>query len=127
MATITINVKLTPAGVVALENPGAADLNETVTWVFDSAPDDLHVVFKKVELSNGAGGLLIAEQGPFSKPLSRSGKEISGTIAPDAPYGRYLYDIRDGKNQRLHWVNRLSPEQNFGGLDIPKPPVKGGG
>jgi hypothetical protein len=122
MATITINVKLTPAGVVAQENPGAARLNDTVTWVFDSGPDDLHVVFKKVELSNGE--LLIAEQGPFSTPLSRSGKEISGTIAPDAPGGRYLYDIRDGKNQRLTWANPLSPGQNFGGLDIPKPPPR---
>jgi hypothetical protein len=120
----TIHVKLTNKGVVAVKNPEAADQTATVAWVFDSGPDDLHVVFKKVELPNGSS-LLLHEQGPFSRPLSMSGNQISGTIAPDAPDGRYLYDIRDGKNQRLTWANPLGPDQNFGGLDIPKPPPRG--
>jgi hypothetical protein len=124
----TINVTVTAAGVSAVENPQAAKQTETVTWVFTFIPpgaDDLRVVFKKVELSNNSGVLLIYEQGPFSRPLSMIGNQISGTIAQEAPNGRYLYDIHDGNNKALNWVTKLSPEQNFGGLDIPKPPPKG--
>jgi hypothetical protein len=50
--------------------------------------------------------------------------ELSGTIAQDAPDGRYLYDIHDGNNQPLKWGNPISKDQNFGGLDIPKPPPR---
>ncbi len=120
----TINVTVNAAGVSALENPQSARQTETVTWVFTfigPGSDELRVVFKKVELSNNSGVLLINEQGPFSGPLSMIGGQIRGTIAQDAPWGRYLYDIHDGTN-KLNWVTKLSPDQNFGGLDIPKPP-----
>jgi hypothetical protein len=124
----TINVTVTAAGVSADKNPQAAKQTETVTWVFGTGSDDLRVVFKKVELPNSSGvlssSLLIYEQGPFSRPLSMIGGQISGTIAPDAPDGRYLYDIHDGNNKSLNWLTRLSPDQNFGGLDIPKPPPR---
>ncbi len=122
----TINVTVNAAGVSALENPQSARQTETVTWVFTfigPGSDELRVVFKKVELSNNSGVLLINEQGPFSGPLSMIGGQISGTIAQDAPWGRYLYDIHDGTN-KLNWVTKLSPDQNFGGLDIPKPPPR---
>jgi hypothetical protein len=130
MATIKVKVTETDevVRVSAKKNPQSAKQTETVTWVFTfigTASDNLRVVFKKVELPNSSGVLLNNEQGPFSGPLSMSGNQISGTIAPDAPDGRYLYDIRDGKNQRLTWVNPLGPDQNFGGLDIPKPPPRG--
>jgi hypothetical protein len=121
----TINVTVRAAGVSAVENPQSAKQTETVTWVFTFigiASDNLRVVFKKVELSNNSGVLLINEQGPFSGPLSMIGGQISGTIAQDAPWGRYLYDIHDGKNQPMDWLTKLSINQNFGGLDVPKPP-----
>ena len=79
---------------------------------------------RKSKLPNSAGVLLIYEQGPFSKPLAMIGKQISGTIAPEAPNGRYLYDIHDGDNKSLNWLTKLSPDQNFGGLDIPKSPPR---
>ena len=121
---VTITVKVTAAGVSAVENPQAARQTDTVTWVFDPDSDDLRVVFKRVELSNNSGVLLIYEQGPFSRPLSMIGGKIRGTIAQDAPNGRYLYDIHDGNNKSLTWVNPISKKQNFGGLDIPKPPPR---
>lgn len=127
MATITVKVTETPEGVKvsAVGNPQSAKQTETVTWVFPPGSDDLRVVFKKVELPNNSGVLLIYEQGPFSRPLSMIGNQISGTIAPEAPNGRYLYDIHDGNNQSLKWSPQLSKTQNFGGLDIPKPPPGG--
>ena len=119
----TINVTVNAAVVSAVENPQSARQTETVTWVFTGpASDDLRVVFKKVELPNSSGVLLIYEQGPFSRPLSMIGNQISGTIAPDAPNGRYLYDIHDGNNKSLKWSPPLNKNQNFGGLDVPKPP-----
>ena len=121
----TINVTVTAEGVSAVENPQTAKQTETVTWVFTfigTASDNLRVVFKTVELPNNSGAQLIHEQGPFSRPLSMIGGQISGTIAQEMPDGRYLYDIHDGTNQRVKWVTPLSPTQNFGGLDIPKPP-----
>ena len=128
MATITAKVTETPEGVrvSAVGNPQTAKQTETVTWVFTGpGSDDLRVVFKKIELPNSSGVLLIYEQGPFSRPLSMIGGKISGTIAPDAPNGRYLYDIHDGNNKSLNWVTKLSPDQNFGGLDVPKSPPGG--
>jgi len=132
MATITVKVTETDEGVrvSAVGNPQAARQTETVTWVFtDPGSDDLRVVFKKVELPNSSGvlssSLLIYEQGPFSRPLSMIGGQISGTIAQEAPNGRYLYDIHDGNNQPLKWLPPLSKTQNFGGLDVPKSPPGG--
>ncbi|HEX3527867.1 MAG TPA: hypothetical protein VH988_12450 [Thermoanaerobaculia bacterium] len=127
MATINVTIKLTVTAqgevkVSAVANPQTAKQADIVTWVFEPGSEDLRVVFKKVELANNSGALLIYEQGPFSSPLSRIGGELSGTIAKDAPDGRYLYDIHDGNNQRLNWEIPLSIDQNFGGLDIPKPP-----
>ncbi len=124
----TINVTVTAEGVSAVENPQSAQQTETVTWVFTfigTGSDNLRVVFKKVELSNNAGALLIYEQGPFSSPLSMIEGQISGIIAQEAPNGRYLYDIHDGNNQALNWLTKLSMNQNFGGLDVPKPPPGG--
>ncbi|MFY9822656.1 MAG: hypothetical protein WAM82_14820 [Thermoanaerobaculia bacterium] len=119
----TINVTVTADGVSAVENPQTAKQTETVTWVFTGpGSDNLRVVFKKVELSNSSGVLLINEQGPFSRTLSMIGARISGTIAKEAPNGRYLYDIHDGDNKSLNWLTKLPPDHNFGGLDIPKPP-----
>ena len=46
-------------------------------------------------------------------------------LAQEAPNGRYLYDIHDGNNQPLKWLIPLSIDQNFGGLDVPKPPPGG--
>jgi hypothetical protein len=131
MATITVKITETPEGVrvSAVGNPQSAKQTETVTWVFPPGSDDLRVVFKKVELPNSSGvlssSLLIYEQGPFSRPLSMIGGQISGTIAQEAPNGRYLYDIHDGNNQSLTWLPPLSPTQNFGGLDVPKSPPGG--
>jgi hypothetical protein len=127
MATINVSIKLTVTAqeereVRAVANPQTAKQADTVTWVFEPGSEDLRVVFKKVELANDSGALLIYEQGPFSRALSRIGVELSGTIAKDAPDGRYLYDIHDGNNQPLKWRNPISKDQNFGGLDIPKPP-----
>jgi len=133
MATIEVTLAVSVAGVeaktvtadgveVSGKNPQAATQDDSVKWVFISGPDDLHVVFKKVELPNSSGVLLIYEQGPFSRPLSMIGNQISGTIAPDAPNGRYLYDIHDGNNKSLKWSPPLNKNQNFGGLDVPKPP-----
>src|SRR4051794_27230733 len=103
----TINVKVTSDGVSAVENPQTAKQTETVTWVFTGpGSDNLRVVFKKVELPNSSGVLLIYEQGPFSRPLSMIGGQISGTIAPEAPNGRYLYDIHDGNNKSLNWLTK---------------------
>src|SRR3954467_15046272 len=101
----TINVTVEAAGGSAVENPQAASQTDTVTWVFTGpGSDNLRVVFKKVELPNSSGVLLINEQGPFSRPLSMIGAKISGTIAKEAPNGRYLYDIHDGNNhQPLPW------------------------
>ncbi|HEX4961631.1 MAG TPA: hypothetical protein VF173_12380 [Thermoanaerobaculia bacterium] len=126
MATINVNVRA--EGVSAVENPQTARQTETVTWVFTfigTDSDNLRVVFKKVELPNNAGALLIYEQGPFSSPLSMIGGQISGTIAQEAPNGRYLYDIHDGNNKVLDWLTKLSINQNFGGLDVPKSPPGG--
>ncbi|HEY4573557.1 MAG TPA: hypothetical protein VIJ61_14650 [Thermoanaerobaculia bacterium] len=134
MATINVKVTETPEGVrvSAVGNPQSAKQTETVTWVFTfigTASDNLRVVFKKVELPNSSGvlssSLLIYEQGPFSRPLSMIGGQISGTIAQEAPNGRYLYDIHDGNNQSLKWLPQLSKTQNFGGLDVPKSPPGG--
>ena len=133
---VTINVAVTPGTEVsarrevsAVGNPQAARQSDTVTWIFPQGSDDLRVVFKKVELPNSSGvlssSLLIYEQGPFSRPLSMIGNQISGTIAPEAPNGRYLYDIHDGNNQPLKWLIPLTIDQNFGGLDVPKSPPGG--
>jgi hypothetical protein len=127
---VTINVAVTAgrAGreVSAVGNPQAASQSDTVTWIFHPGSDDLRVVFKKVELPDSSGvlssSLLIYEQGPFSRPLSMIGGQISGTIAQEAPNGRYLYDIHDGNNQPLKWLIPLRIDQNFGGLDVPKSP-----
>ncbi|HEX9945398.1 MAG TPA: hypothetical protein VGG03_25585 [Thermoanaerobaculia bacterium] len=119
-----IKVTVTAAGVSAVKNPQTAKQKGTVIWVFDPDPGNLHVVFKKVELSNNSGVLLINERGPFYRPLSMRGKRLSGTIAPNAPDGRYLYDIHDGNNKQVKWLTPLSPDQNFGGLDVPKPPPR---
>jgi hypothetical protein len=111
---------------VSVKNPQAAKPKDTVTWIFTSGPDNLKVVFDRVQLPNGSGGLLpmelqpLNERGPFYKPLARSGNEISGTIAPDAPRGRHIYEISDG-NIPLRWRTLLDG-QNFGGLDIPRTP-----
>jgi hypothetical protein len=124
----TINVTVTAEGVSAVENPQIAKQTETVIWVFTfigTASDNLRVVFKKAELPNNSGALLIYEQGPFSSPLSMIGGQISGTIAQEAPNGRYLYDIHNGNNKTLNWLTKLSPDQNFGGLDVPKSPPGG--
>jgi hypothetical protein len=51
-----------------------------------------------------------------------SGGKISGTIAKDAPNGRYIYEIHNSNNEKLRWLTPLGPGQEFGGLDIPKPP-----
>jgi len=131
MATINVAVTAGTAGreVSAVGNPQAARQSDTVTWIFPPGSDDLRVVFKKVELPDSSGvlssSLLIYEQGPFSRPLSMIGGKISGTIAPDAPNGRYLYDIHDGNNKSLNWLTKLPPDQNFGGLDVPKTPPGG--
>jgi hypothetical protein len=112
---------------VSVKNPQAAEPEDTVTWVFASGSDNLKVVFNRIQLPNRSGGLLpiqlqpLHEQGPFYKPLSRSGNKISGTIAPEAPRGRHIYEIRDGNNNPLRWLTLLD-EQNFGGLDVPKTP-----
>ena len=121
----TINVTVTEEGLVsAVKNPQTAKQTETVTWVFtDPAPDNLRVVFKKVELPDNAGALLIYEQGPFSSPLSMIGGQISGSIAQEAPNGRYLYDIHNATT-KLDWLTKLK-DQNFGGLDVPKSPPGG--
>jgi len=127
MATIIVTVK--DGRVSAVENPQTAQQSETVTWVFGPGSDGLRVVFKKVELPNSSGvltsSLLIYEQGPFSGPLSMIGGQISGTIAQEAPNGRYLYDIHDGNNQPMKWSIPLNIDQNFGGLDVPKSPPGG--
>src|SRR3954447_414331 len=104
MATINVTIQLTVTAqreVSAVKNPRTAKQADIVTWVFEPGSEDLRVVFKKVELANDSGALLIYEQGPFSRALSRIGVELSGTIAKDAPDGRYLYDIHDGNNQPL--------------------------
>jgi hypothetical protein len=137
MATITIRVTVTerPEGlrVSAIGNPQAAKQSDIVTWVFDPGRNNLDVVFKEVQFPNrdksGAldTSLPLNEQGPLDGPLSRSenGNEIRGTIAPDVPVGRYLYDIRAGNNRRLRWDPPVTTSQNFGGLDVPKSPPGG--
>jgi hypothetical protein len=143
MATIEVTLAVTAAGVdattvtangleLAVPNPQAAEPKDTVTWIFTSGPTDLKVVFFGVQFLNVSGGLDSSQafnaQGPFHKPLSRSGNEISGTIAPDARPGRYLYKIHDGNNNPLNWLTLLPPippGQNFGGLDVPKTPPGG--
>jgi hypothetical protein len=138
MATIEVTLAVSVDGVevrtvtadgveVSVKNPQSAKPKDTVTWVFTSGPDNLKVVFNRVQFPNGSGGLLpielqpLNERGPFYKPLSRSGNEISSTIAPDAPRGRHIYEIRDGNNNPLTWLTPLEG-QNFGGLDIPRTP-----
>ena len=138
MATIEVTLAVSVGGVaveavtadgveVSEKIPQAAKPKDTVTWVFTSGPDNLKVVFNGVQLQNDSGGLLpiklqpLKKRGPFYKPLSRRGNKISGTIAPDAPRGRHIYEIRDGNNNPLRWLTPLDG-QDFGGLDVPKTP-----
>jgi hypothetical protein len=123
----TIMVSVTGRGVRAEENPLGANPGDTVTWFFGESTastvgKNLHVVFREVELADGSGKTEpCGPNGPFSE-LSRNPEQIVGTISPTAQKGRYLYDVF----LKLDWINPLPPDGNFGGVDVPPPPPRGG-
>jgi hypothetical protein len=95
---------------------------DTVSWVFDEQDAALgpSIVFKKRQTlpDDGAVPESCPPEGPFLG-FERTARKITGTVAPDRQ-GRFLYDVFSGGV--LHdWLNSMEG-QNFGGIDLPKPP-----
>ena len=122
----TIDVLVTDQGVAARPNPVGADRGELVVWNFRPSSQTFRVVFKEFQPPNGPKER-ISGQRPFSQPLLTDPGPVGGIIDPGAQAGRYIYDIQDAEGKKLNWLNHLPPDQNFGGLDVPKPPVRSGG
>jgi hypothetical protein len=127
MGQQTISVRVSGEGIRAMENPTGAHPGDTVTWLFqgDTVGKDVRVVFREVEPADGSPTAECGPNGPFSE-LARSADRIVGRIpSPVQTKGRFLYDVFEG-DKKLEWINRLPPDQNFGGLDIPPPPPRSG-
>jgi hypothetical protein len=122
-AMVTIEVVVTNQDVSANPNPAKVDRGELVIWNFQPSSRTFRVVFKKFQ---PPGGSLkdISDKGPFSRSLSRTPGLVRGNIAQGAQDGLYIYDIQNSRGKKLNWLNPLSQDQNFGGLDVPKPPPK---
>lgn len=120
-----VDVLVTDQGVAAQQN--LADINRTgtVTWIFVPGSDSLKVVFREFRPSGGGPSQTISAQGPFSQPLSTLGGRVTGTIDINAEDGLYLYDILGGQD-RIPWLNGLSEDENFGGVEVHGPPPHGG-
>ena len=118
----TIIVKVSGDGnhVRAENNPQAVDPGDVVTWlVANAAAKDLRVVFKELQSPSGMTAP-IPPLGPFYELLTGPDR-IVGNVSGQFGDGRFIYNIFAGKT-RLVWENPLSPEGNFGGIDIPRPP-----
>jgi hypothetical protein len=122
-AMATIEVLVTDQGVAAVPNPAAANPGELVVWNFRPSSQTFRVVFKEFQPPNGPKEP-ISNQRPFTQPLSTDPGPVGSIIDPGAQRGRYIYDIEDAEGRKLNWLNHLPPNQNFGGLDVPKPPPK---
>lgn len=97
--------------VTAETNPSEANRGEEVTWHCQgrAAGRGLRVVFQE-------------DDGPFDGLRSTSVDQVNGTVRPDAATGLHFYNIFD-EDTRLEWANPVSPQQNFGGIEIPRPPT----
>ena len=118
-------VKQVTKSVRAEPNPLAlphSQPGDTVTWLLDesAAGKNLRVVFRQVLPLDGSAAQ--ATNGPFSQ-LSTDAGRIVGTLEGNIRQGRYLYGFFAG-DTKVPWANRLEGEDNFGGLDIPKPPPR---
>jgi hypothetical protein len=116
----TIEVLVTDQSVAAAPNPAAADPGELVVWNFRPSSQTFRVVFKEFQPPNGPKKR-ISDQRPFSQPLSTDPGQVGGIIDLGAGGGLYIYEIHDAGGTKLNWLNRLPPDQNFGGLDVPRP------
>jgi hypothetical protein len=106
---VDIRVDLTHDNrVVAIANPARANRGEEVTWDCQgrAANRGLRVVF--VNLSPLQG-------------VQPNGNQITGTVRSNADDGIHIYNIFQGDTQ-LDWANPVSGNENFGGLEIPRPP-----
>ena len=116
--------------VTAVENPLKAAPGDIVTWRLDakSANRQVRVQFVEVRLLSdqrlrGADG----PDGPFAS-LVQEGAEIVGTLPQDLALDRrFIYKFVVGENgEQVKWGNPIEGTENFGGLDIPQPPPRGG-
>jgi hypothetical protein len=91
---------------------------DTVTWIFDETVGErnLQVQFEQIQVLPGPNG-------PFPWLLHEAGR-ILGKERTAARIERFIYHfVEDGA--QVPWDNPIGEKQNFGGLDIPKPPPRG--
>lgn len=109
MAQITVTLEAN-GKVTAQANPAKAEPGEAITWV----------------CVGRAKGLRLQIDFQHSTPLDRLESvvedEIRGTVPQGTAPGLYLYDILDRAGGKLAWANPISPQQNFGGIEIPRRP-----
>jgi hypothetical protein len=116
--------------VTALENPLKAAPGDVVTWRLDakSTNRQIRIQFVEVRLLSdeklrGAAG----PDGPFVS-LVQDGAEIVGILPQEVALDRrFIYKFVVGENgEQVTWGNPIEGTENFGGLDIPQPPPRGG-
>jgi hypothetical protein len=101
---------------------------DTVTWLLPAGLDesDLRVEFQEIRPLSAddapARRRRCGRNGPFAT-LTREPGRIFGRV----PRRRYIYKFFQGDEQ-IQWGegNRLPGDENFGGLDDPQPPPRGG-
>lgn len=109
MAQITVTLAAN-GKVTARANPAKADPGDTITWICVGKAKGLGL---RVAFQDGS---------PVDRLESAEADQIEGTIRRDTEPGLYLYDIFDRDHRKLAWANPISPQQNFGGIEIPKRP-----
>lgn len=109
MAQITVVLEAN-GKVTAKANPAHADPGDTITWVCVGRAKGLGL---RIDFQDGS---------PVERLESVVVDQVQGTVRRDTAPGLYLYDIFDRDNGKLAWANPISPQQNFGGIEIPRRP-----
>lgn len=109
MARITVTLEAN-GKVTAQANPAQADPGDTIRWICVGRAKGLGL---RVDFQ---------EASPLDRLESVVADEIRGTVSQGTAPGLYLYDILDRAGGKIAWANPISPQQNFGGIEIPKRP-----
>jgi hypothetical protein len=126
MAT-TVNILVTAQGVAARENFKDVNRLDGVTWVLAPSSESFQVVFTEFQPLDGPRQTNIPVQGPFSQPLLTNGNlnggEVTGSVRADAEDGIYFYEIHNNTG-KLPWLNPVSEDEEFGGVEVHGPPPR---
>lgn len=128
----SIHVILVNGTVQAKPNPlPKVRPGDTVAWDLgdETVRDrDLHVEFQEVRTKLADGNEATGpcgKDGPFSSVSKENGR-IFGTVA-QGRLGLFIYKFfEDGTQVEWEKENRMHGEENFGGVDVPPPPPRGG-